>query len=141
MADLTLMVGKIRGTFAYRCSLHVLIVASTGKQYRAGGGGYDKRGRVFADYLAVTYPSRLQALARKLSVDRTSRFEHLHSGIVLDHATGAVTVQGPVGFSSMIGLARLIGLTITECPPKRRPGNGGFLEFDVVDSWVASHPP
>ena len=137
MADLKMTVGKSRGMFTYGCSLYTLIVARTGRRYRAGGGGYDKRGRVFGDYLEEAYPSRLQALARKSSISCTPQREHLHSGMVLDHATGEVTVDGCVGFSSMIGLARLMGLTITECPPKRRSGKGGSLEFDVVDTWVA----
>ncbi len=121
LTELSLRIGTSRGRDTHGYTMVTLVVNSTGKCYRACGGGYDMHGTVLADYLEETYQDRLQTIAREaLSSDRAdkhSQFCHFEGdlyGIALNLSSGEVLLTGGVGKSQIIRIAKKIGLSIVD---------------------------
>jgi hypothetical protein len=124
-----------------------LVVNSTGKSYRACGGGYDMHGTVLADYVEETYQDRLQAIARgELRSDRADK--HSHSchfqgdlyGMVLNLSSGEVLLDGGVGKSQIIRIAKKIGISIVD-RMQRTSRTYRAIGYTVTDSGMPVAAP
>jgi len=63
LTQLSVKAGTSRGRNTYGWPMVTLIVNSSGKCYRARGGGYDMYGTVIAEYLESAYQDRLRVIA------------------------------------------------------------------------------
>jgi len=142
LTQLSLKVGTSRGRDTYGWTMVTLIVNSSGKRYRARGGGYDMYGTVIAGYLESTFQDRLRVIAaHALSNDAPSAMSDRNTycifdrdlyGIYLNLSTGAVTLDGGCGLASMMRIAKQIGISIIEnrltCGKKRVRTTGYTVE-------------
>jgi len=91
-----------RGRDTYGWNIVTLTDETTGKKYRANGGGYDMVGTVFASWLLDV--ARVELLA--LPAD--AKFYGLRR-----HAGGGLSLDGACGHGSMVKIARAIGADVT----------------------------
>jgi hypothetical protein len=117
-----------------------LVVTSTGKRYRARGGGYDMHGNVLGDFLEETYQTRLRALAKTASssstTDKREQFTESLFGMYLNHSTGAVTLDGACGIRSIFCIAKHIGIVFEKKTVKRGRRRGQIGGYTVVDAGM-----
>jgi len=137
--ELILTIGRCRGRDTYGWTLVTLTDPSTGKRYRARGGGYDMIGSALGDFIEDRYQNRLRTLA-KPSASKTGKHiyhsEGLLYGMLRDNDTGAVMLDGGCGISAMKSIAAQIGLS---CEGTfRRRGKRRNLEsgYKIRDGWA-----
>jgi hypothetical protein len=150
LTELSLKIRTSRGKDTFGDPMVTLVVNSTGKHYRASGGGCDLYGTVVANYLEATYPDRLQARAREALGSDTyaglSRGYHLFDGhlygMLLELSTGKVTLTGGCGLISMIHIAKQIGIFIFAKRSKTsRTKWTQLIGFSVTDSGMPVAAP
>jgi hypothetical protein len=138
LIELQLNMSTSRGRETYGWSLITLTVAGTGWRYRARGGGCDLPGTVLGEYLEVTYQTRLRALAKHASSsstsDKPSQLTGALYGMYLNHATGAVTLDGACGIESIRHIAQQIGIYIMEDFARRGKKWDRLVGYTVVHS-------
>jgi hypothetical protein len=140
LTELKLNVGTCRGRYTEGWTMVTLVATSTGKRYRARGGGYDMHGTVLGDFLEETYQMRLRALAKTASsTSTTDKREQLTGsllGMYLNHSTGAVTLDGACGIRSILSIAKHIGIAVEEKSVKRGKRRGQVGGYTLVDSGM-----
>lgn len=140
LTELKLNISKCRGTDTDGWTMVTLVVTSTGKRYRARGGGYDLHGTVLGDFLEETFQTRLRALANTASssstMDKPTQFTGSLYGMCLNQSTGAVTLDGACGIRSIICIAKHIGISFVEKSVKRGKRLGHIAGYTVVDSGM-----
>jgi len=142
--SLQLRFGTSRGQNTYGYTL-VTLIDENGKRYRTCGSGYAMTGTVFGEWLEATYQTELRAIGArahswysKTSGYKTGQLRHNppNTGVPIDFEpiygmsrnddTGKISLDGACGLSCMIGIAKLIGLTV-KLTGDRKGRTTGFL--------------
>ena len=92
-----------RGRDTYGWNIVTLTDETTGKRFRANGGGYDMVGTVFGDWLAATFPEELQRWA-----DGTPDLDYG----AFRRADGSVYLDGACGLEQMRQVGDALGLEV-----------------------------
>lgn len=122
-----------RGRDTYGYNIARLDDTTTGKRYRTCGGGYDMTGTVFGEWLQDRYQAELRNIAHCAgnyyskaggyqtirSADGRSPYGAWLYGMTRNDDTGAVTLDGACGLSTMIDIAAAIGLDVMRIGDKR----------------------
>jgi hypothetical protein len=138
LIELQLNMRTSRARETYGWTLATLIVSGRGKRYRACGGGSDLHAAVLGEYLEETYQTRLRALAKESSssstTDKPSQLTGALYGMYLNHATGAVTLDGACGIQSIRHIAQQIGIYILEDFVRRGKKWDRLVGYTIVHS-------
>lgn len=112
-----------RGRETYGYNICRLIDRSTGKSYRAIGGGYDMLGTVFGDWLQDAYAGELLTISGRadhfwagLTATAGVRQDRLY-GLTCNSTIPSETrvyLSGSCGLESMKRIAEAIGLTVQQ---------------------------
>lgn len=134
-ASLTLSYGTSRGRDTYGYNIVRLHDNATGKVYKTIGGGYDMVGTVLADWLCDVMQQELQAIAGDayyqvkkkdgLCYGHAQALYGMYAYYNEDGTINKVSVDGACGESSVIAIAKAIGLDVTYKTEKRR--SKGFV--------------
>ena len=144
-----------RGMNSYGWNICRLDDSLTGRRFRTCGGGYDMIGTVLGEWLAATYQDRLRAIGlqagsfySKASGYKTHRTMDGGSlpfgrpdpaylyGMTRNDDTGAVTIDGACGVSSVCAIAAAIGLRLS--PTCNRRGHvNGYMVTDTASAQAA----
>ena len=128
-----------RGRDTYGYNIMTITDQATGKKFRCNGGGYDLQGTSFGEWLEATYQGRLQAIAARAysSWSKSGGWADTANhqggdlyGMTHETDSGAVTLDGACGFSSMEKIARAIGLDLERtyvATGKRRGETTGYI--------------
>lgn len=105
-----------RGRDTYGWNIVTLTDETTGRKYRANGGGYDMTGTVFASWLLDV--ARVELLALPADVE----FYGLRR-----HAGGGLSLDGACGLESMLTIARAIGADVTRTHDRKGNTTGWIV--------------
>jgi hypothetical protein len=134
-----------RDTFGYNIAR--LDSRATGRRYRTCGGGYDMIGTVLGEWLESEHQDRLRAIAdragsyysktggyhsHRTADGRGPDFAYLY-GMTRNDDTGAVTLDGGCGRSSMECIAQALGLSLSAVCNRR----GHVTGYMVTDHGSA----
>lgn len=141
-----------RGRDTYGYNICRLDDTDTGKRYRTCGGGYDMLGTVLGEWLADRYQDRLRGISdragsyySKAGGYQTHRLPDGGSmpfgrpdpaylyGMARNDDTGAVTLDGACGCSTMRDVAAHIGLAIASVVNRK----GQVVAYSVTDTLTA----
>lgn len=131
-----------RGMDTYGYNICTLTNVKTGRRYQTKGGGYDMTGAVLGDMIQEEYQDKLFLIQEKARYffhpDKPNRVNE--SGLTglaaqskgkapYDETPDKITIDGACGVSSVIEIAKDIGLTVTEVydRSKRNPPLIGFF--------------
>jgi len=151
LTQLSVKAGTSRGRNTYGWPMVTLIVNSSGKCYRARGGGYDMYGTVIAEYLESAYQDRLRVIAASAFSNGAPGgmsagnihyilFRDLY-GIYLNLSTGAVTLDGGCGLASMTYIAKQIGSSIHENRPTHGRKRVRITGYTIEDNGMPDVMP
>jgi hypothetical protein len=139
---LTVRRGTSRGRETAGYNIVSLVDTSTGKRYRAMGGGYDMLGTVLGEWLQAAYQDRLAAIA-----DRAYQTWPVpHVGGVWEYTTnesperlygmsayqhdGRIVLDGACGIQSMERIAEAVGLSVHWVTNRQRH----VVAFKITDT-------
>lgn len=137
---LRLTYGTSRARDTEGWQLVTLTDGTTGKRYRAMGGGYDLAGTVFSDWLEAAHADALARIApdradcvrtdkRTLTYSRPDGATgRPMSGLTWCPDTGRASLDGGCGLESMIAIAEAVGLEVKRLASPR----GRLLGFVVT---------
>jgi hypothetical protein len=111
---------RARDTYGY--NIVSILDETTGKRFRATGGGYDMTGSAFGEWLQTTFQDRLTAISNRAHMVWTDKgngepWKHVSSerglyGMSFYTHDGRVVLDGACGLSSMERIAEAIGLSV-----------------------------
>lgn len=105
-----------RGRDTYGWNIVTLTDETTGKRFRANGGGYDMVGTVFGEWLANT--AKPGAIAD---------LEELPYGAFRRADGSSVYLDGACGLDQMVRLARIIGADVTRTHDRKGNTTGWLV--------------
>ena len=150
MTTLLISWSTSRGMNTYGYNICRLDDTETGCRYRTCGGGYDMTGAVLGEWLTARYQDRLRAIGDKAgsyyskangyqshrSADgRNSDRAYLY-GMARNDDTGAITLDGACGTSTMQVIAEAIGVNLTWFGNKKGKTLGYFVS-DISEQVAA----
>lgn len=145
--NLSWSVSRGRDTYGY--TICRLDDTDIGKRYRCNGGGYDMVGTVLGQWLSDRYADRLLAIKERAHVTYTyptddakarTRSENNSAdrlyGMALIEQVGSgkefISLDGACGSSSMLAIAKAIGLEVRYMPTVGRSRTSkGFIVTDT----------
>lgn len=110
---------RARDTYGY--NIVSVVDETTGKRFRAMGGGYDMTGSAFGEWLQTTHQDRLTDIAARAHMTWTNKGEgpwsHVSSerglyGMSYYTHDGRVVLDGACGLSAMERIAEEVGLKV-----------------------------
>ena len=124
-----------RGRETYGYNIVTLTDETTGKRFRAMGGGYDMVGTVFGHWLAATYPTELAAIADRQGPSTEHRGQVADRyGMYRWEPAGPVTLDGACGLESMQRIARELGVELERTYKRTGPNRGETTGWVVTAS-------
>ena len=141
MQNLSVSWSTSRGVNSYGWNICRLDDNRTGKRYRTCGGGYDMIGTVLGEWLADVYQDRLRIIGDKAgsyyskaggyhshrTEDGRNPARGYYYGMTRNDDTGRITLDGACGSSTMRGIAKAIGVTLTSYCDKKGRVLGYFI--------------
>lgn len=98
--------------------------------FRCNGGGYDMQGTVLSNWLITNYYHRLNTLHAHLKVGDSENRSGVNYGLFLSQEGKRIYLDGACGLSSMINIAKKIGIEIKQEYGSRGKTMIGFLVVD-----------
>lgn len=120
-----------RGRDTYGYNICTVRDTKRGTRFSCNGGGYDMQGTSFGNWLQETYPKRLlEIAARSHSVSDQDGYHDGGGdlyGMVYIVGNDSISLDGACGLSSMLNIAKAIGLEVESVYSRKGHLEGVFV--------------